>query len=176
MIRLLVVDDSALMRRLISGVFAAQPDFEVAIARDGQEALQKVHEFAPDVVTLDIHMPVMDGLACLDRIMLERPCPVIMVASATTAGADATLEAMELGAVDFITKPDGAITLGIDEFAPLLVEKVRAASKMRRESCAPADRTGETAPQDQRCSKPLSCPVDPRPSHTDRGALRTLSS
>jgi two-component system chemotaxis response regulator CheB len=93
------------MRRLISGVFAELGDFELAIARDGVEALEKLHSFQPHVVTLDIHMPQMDGLACLDRIMVERPCPVIMVSSLTEAGANTTLEAMQLGAVDFIAKP-----------------------------------------------------------------------
>ena len=76
-------------------------------------------------------MPEMDGLACLDRIMLERPCPVVMVSSLTEAGASVTLAALELGAVDFITKPDGAISLEMDTLAPRLVETVRAASRAR---------------------------------------------
>ena len=76
MTRLLIVDDSALMRRLLSDVFADEADFVVETARDGEEALAKLHGFAPDVITLDVHMPGMDGLACLDRIMLERPLPV----------------------------------------------------------------------------------------------------
>lgn len=131
MIRLLVVDDSALMRRLLGNVFAGEGDFTLAFARDGLEALACLAEFRPDVITLDIHMPRMDGLACLDRIMLERPCPVVMVSSMTEAGADVTLEAMQLGAVDFIAKPEGAISLAIDELGPLLVHKVRAASRAR---------------------------------------------
>jgi two-component system, chemotaxis family, protein-glutamate methylesterase/glutaminase len=130
-IKLLVVDDSALTRRLLGDVFAAEGDFEVAFARDGIEALQRLQEFRPDVVTLDVQMPHMDGLACLDRIMLERPCPVVMVSSLTAAGAAATLEAMALGAVDFVVKPGGAVSLGMDELAPLLVEKVRNAAKAR---------------------------------------------
>jgi len=130
-IRLLVVDDSALMRRLLANVFAGEGDFTLAFARDGLEALACLAEFRPDVITLDIHMPRMDGLACLDRIMVERPCPVVMVSSMTEAGADVTLEAMELGAVDFIAKPDGAISLAIDELGPLLVRKVRAAAGAR---------------------------------------------
>ena len=131
MIKLLVVDDSALMRRLLANVFAGAGDFTLAFARDGLEALACLAEFRPDVITLDIHMPRMDGLACLDRIMLERPCPVVMVSSMTEAGADVTLEAMQLGAVDFIAKPEGAISLAIDELGPLLVHKVRAASRAR---------------------------------------------
>ena len=134
MTRLLVVDDSALMRRVLGEVFQNEDEFEVAFARDGVEALEQVHAFRPDVVTLDVQMPRMDGLNCLDRIMIERPCPVVMVSSLTAEGADATLEALELGAVDFVTKPSGAVSLAIDEFGPILVQKVRtaAASRVRR--------------------------------------------
>jgi two-component system chemotaxis response regulator CheB len=130
-IRLLIVDDSPLMRRLLGSVFAAEGDFEVAFARNGVEALEQLGTFEPNVITLDVHMPEMDGLTCLDRIMIERPCPVVMVSSLTEAGAGVTLEAMDLGAVDFIAKPEGAMSLEIDTLAPRLVEKVRAASKAR---------------------------------------------
>jgi two-component system chemotaxis response regulator CheB len=130
-IRLLIVDDSALMRRLLGGLFKAQGDFEVAFARDGVEALERLADFLPDVVTLDIQMPKMDGLTCLDRIMLLRPCPVVMVSALTEEGAEATLEAMQLGAVGVVAKPDGAVSLAMDELAPLLVETVRAASTAR---------------------------------------------
>lgn len=134
MIRVLIVDDSALMRRLLGDVFRAEPDFETALARNGAEALDLIATFRPDVVTLDVQMPQMDGLACLDRIMLERPCPVVMVSALTRAGAEVTLEALQLGAVGFIAKPGGAISLEMEELAPRLVETVRAAAgaKMRR--------------------------------------------
>jgi two-component system, chemotaxis family, protein-glutamate methylesterase/glutaminase len=130
-IRLLVVDDSALMRRLLGEVFKSQGDFEVEFARDGLEALEKLHVFCPDVVTLDIHMPNMDGLACLDRIMVERPARVIMLSSLTAAGASVTLDAMQKGAIDFIAKPSGAVSLAIDELGPRIVEKVRAAASAK---------------------------------------------
>jgi two-component system chemotaxis response regulator CheB len=130
-IKVLVVDDSALVRKLLGAVFAAEPDMETLFARNGLEALERLTTFQPDVVTLDVHMPGMDGLACLDRIMVERPCPVVMVSSLTAAGADATLEALRLGAVDFVAKPTGAVSLRIDEVAPILVEKVRAAAGAR---------------------------------------------
>jgi len=130
-IKILVVDDSALMRKLLGEIFRAEPDFEVRTARDGVEALDQLHSYSPDVITLDVHMPQMDGLACLDRIMLERPCPVVMVSAVTIEGANATFEALDLGAVDFITKPDGAISLGIRDMAAQLVAKVRGAAGAR---------------------------------------------
>lgn len=131
MIKLLVVDDSPLMRRLLTEIFSASGDFEITVARSGDEALAMLRELAPDVVTLDINMPGMDGLACLDRIMIEHPCPVVMVSSLTAEGANETLEAMALGAIDFIAKPKGAVSLEIDKLAPELVEKVRAAAAVQ---------------------------------------------
>jgi two-component system chemotaxis response regulator CheB len=128
-IRLLIVDDSPLMRRLLTSIFGPDEGFEVAVARDGAEAIAALRDFRPAVVTLDIHMPGMDGLTCLDRIMLERPCPVVMLSSLTTEGAEETLEALALGAIDFIPKPTGALSLEIEDMAGLLVEKVRSAAQ-----------------------------------------------
>jgi two-component system chemotaxis response regulator CheB len=130
-IKLLIVDDSALMRRLLGAVFKASGDFEVTFARDGVEALDCLATFQPDVITLDVQMPRMDGLACLDRIMVMHPCPVVMVSSLTERGAEVTLDALQLGAVDFVAKPGGAISLAMDEWGPIVVETVRAASKAR---------------------------------------------
>jgi two-component system, chemotaxis family, protein-glutamate methylesterase/glutaminase len=130
-IKVLIVDDSPLMRRLLDRIFKAAGDFEIAQARNGAEALEQLHGFRPDVITLDIQMPEMDGLTCLDRIMIERPCPVIMVSAMTEAGATETLKAISLGAVDFVAKPSRAISLEIDALAPGLIEKVRAASTAR---------------------------------------------
>jgi two-component system chemotaxis response regulator CheB len=133
-IKVLVVDDSALVRKLFGRVLAAERDFEVQFARNGVEALELLPKFEPAVITLDIHMPKMGGLECLDRIMIERPCPVVMVSSLTAEGADATLEALRLGAVDFVAKPEGAVSLRIDEFAPTLLAKVRAAAGAKMKS------------------------------------------
>lgn len=131
MTRLLVVDDSALMRRLLQEVFTLAGDFELAFARTGAEALDALASFKPDVITLDVQMPQMDGLETLDRIMLERPTPVVMVSSLTAQGAETTLRALDLGAVDFVAKPRGAISLEIDNLGPGLVETVRAAASAR---------------------------------------------
>jgi len=130
-IKVLVVDDSALMRRVLSGILSEAGGMDVTTARDGQEALARLHEIRPDVVTLDVNMPNMGGLDCLDRIMIERPCPVVMVSSLTVAGAETTLSALQLGAVDFLAKPAGAISLALEDLAPVLIEKVRGAARAR---------------------------------------------
>lgn len=128
--KVLVVDDSALMRRLLSGVLS-DAGFEVAVARNGAEGVQRLTEVQPDVVTLDVNMPEMDGLTALSLMMQARPTPVVMVSSLTEKGALATFEALALGAVDFIAKPGGTISLTVDDIAAPLVDKVRAASRAR---------------------------------------------
>ncbi len=127
-IRILVVDDSALMRRHLVTLFREAGGFEVETARHGLEALEANLRFEPDVVTLDINMPEMDGLTCLSRLMSDRPCPVVMLSSLTEKGALATLEAMALGAVDYLPKPSGTISLSIDAIQRQLLEKVRVAA------------------------------------------------
>lgn len=131
MIKLLVVDDSALLRKLLGEVFTEAGGFELRFARDGLEALEQNRAFAPDVITLDLNMPRLDGLACLDQLMVERPCPVVMVSSHTEEGAEATLKGLQLGAVDFVPKPTGAVSLHLREWAPALVEAVRGAARAR---------------------------------------------
>ncbi len=131
MIKLLIVDDSALMRRQLSSIFEAQGDFEIRLARNGKEAVEENILFQPDVVTLDINMPKMDGLTALTMMMAQRFVPVIMVSSLTEKGALSTFEALALGAVDFIAKPDGTISLSLDVIQRELVSKVRAAVKAR---------------------------------------------
>ncbi|HET9107564.1 MAG TPA: chemotaxis-specific protein-glutamate methyltransferase CheB [Steroidobacteraceae bacterium] len=131
MIKVLVVDDSALARKLFTRVLSRSPDFEVRVARNGLEALAQLDSFEPDVITLDVQMPAMDGLECLDRIMVQRPCPVVMVSTVTEEGAGATLQALRLGAVDFVPKPSGAVSLQIEEFGPRLEEKIRTAAAAR---------------------------------------------
>lgn len=171
MIRLLIVEDSALMRKLLGRIFAAEGDFEVAMARDGIEALATIATFKPDVVTLDIHMPGLDGLACLDRIMLEHPCPVVMVSALTEAGAEETLAALDIGAVDFIAKPGGAISLDIDRLAPLLVAKVRNAATVRvRRSRRLLERLrgGPREPRLRRTAKIPLLQAKPRPAAGER--------
>jgi two-component system, chemotaxis family, protein-glutamate methylesterase/glutaminase len=127
--RVLVVDDSAFMRRLISQILEESEEFAVAgVARNGHEALAVIHELRPDIVTLDVDMPELDGLGALGYIMSESPRPVVMLSAGTTKGGQAaTLRALELGAVDFVLKPSGSISLDLAKIAPRLLEALRAA-------------------------------------------------
>ena len=126
--KVLVVDDSALMRKLLTGVLV-EGGYEVKSARNGAEGVEMVVQWQPDVVTLDINMPEMDGLTALSLIMSARPTPVVMVSSLTEKGALATFEALALGAVDFIPKPGGTISLHVDDIKVMLLDKVRSASR-----------------------------------------------
>jgi len=130
-IKLLIVDDSALMRRQLQTLFQAEGDFEIRQVKNGREAVQENRDFKPDVITLDINMPEMDGLTALSLIMAERPVAVVMVSSLTQQSALATFEALNLGAVDYIGKPGGTISLSIDEIKDEMVAKVRAAARAR---------------------------------------------
>jgi len=130
-LRVLVVDDSPFMRQLISNVISSCEDMEVVgIARNGEEAIEKCQLLKPDVITLDIEMPILDGLQALTAIMRDNPTPVIMVSSLTQQGAKETFRALEIGAVDFITKPDRLAST--TDLPALLIPKIRAASGARK--------------------------------------------
>lgn len=129
--KVLIVDDSALMRRHLKEILEAKGGHEVMAVRNGVEALDALESFKPEVITLDINMPEMDGLTCLSHIMTRRPTPVVMVSSLTERGAEVTFEALALGAVDFIHKPDGTISLNVDRVEREILEKVKAASRAR---------------------------------------------
>ncbi len=131
MIKLLIVDDSALMRRQLFTLFDSEGDFQICQVKNGRDAVEANREFAPDVITLDINMPEMDGITALSLIMAERPVPVVMVSSLTESGALATFEALNLGAVDYVAKPGGTISLSLGEIKDDLVRKVRAAARAR---------------------------------------------
>ncbi|MBU9714533.1 protein-glutamate methylesterase/protein-glutamine glutaminase [Evansella tamaricis] len=125
MIRVLVVDDSAFMRKMISDILHGDPRIEVvAKARDGMDAIEKIQKYDPDVVTLDVEMPEMNGIETLTKIMECHPRPVIMVSSVTKKGADTTIQAMEIGAFDFISKPSGSISLDFHKVREDLVNKI----------------------------------------------------
>jgi len=129
-IKVLVVDDSAFMRKWISDFLSEHPRLEViGTARNGQEALEKIAVLRPDVVTLDVEMPIMDGLATLRHIMEKQPLPVVMVSSTTKEGAENTVAAMQYGAVDFVAKPSGPISLDLYKVKDELIRKVLHASE-----------------------------------------------
>ena len=131
-VRALVVDDSALVRRLLSEILSRDPEIEVlGTAQDPYVARDKIKELTPDVITLDVEMPRMDGLTFLENLMRLRPMPVLMVSSLTEAGAEVTLQALELGAVDFVTKPKLDVAHGLEEYAGELIAKVKAAARAR---------------------------------------------
>lgn len=126
--KLLIVDDSAFMRKLITDFFANHPTIEVVgTARNGKDAIQKIKQLQPNVVTMDVEMPEMNGLDALKEIMLETPVPVVMLSSTTQRGAENTLMAMEYGAADFVAKPSGTISLDLHKIQDELVEKVEQA-------------------------------------------------
>ncbi|ABM62924.1 protein-glutamate methylesterase/protein-glutamine glutaminase [Halorhodospira halophila] len=132
MIRVLIVDDSALIRRLLAELFAAEEGIEVVgTARDPYDAREKIKQLNPDVLTLDVEMPRMDGITFLRNLMRLRPMPVVMVSSLTEVGAEETLEALALGAVDFVTKPKADVSYALEGYRDEIVAKVRAAAQAR---------------------------------------------
>ncbi|MDZ4349060.1 MAG: chemotaxis response regulator protein-glutamate methylesterase [Xanthomonadaceae bacterium] len=131
-IKVLIVDDSALVRQLLSEILSSAPDIEViGTAADPIVAREKIKSLQPDVLTLDVEMPRMDGLTFLENLMRLRPMPVVMVSSLTEKGAEVTLEALALGAVDFIAKPKLDVEKGLRDYGGALIDKVRNAAKAR---------------------------------------------
>ncbi|RSZ57981.1 chemotaxis response regulator protein-glutamate methylesterase [Massilia atriviolacea] len=131
-IKVLIVDDSALIRSVMSEIISSQPDMEVVgVAPDPLVARELIKQTNPDVLTLDVEMPKMDGLDFLEKLMRLRPMPVVMVSSLTERGSEITMRALELGAVDFVTKPKISIQSGMREYTDLISDKIRAASKAR---------------------------------------------
>jgi len=145
-IRVLVIDDSAVMRKLLTEFINSQADLEVVgSAPDAPTAREMIKTLNPDVLTLDVAMPKMDGLEFLERLMRLRPMPVVMVSSFTEAGSDTTLKALELGAVDFIGKPRLEPGHSLDDYAQELADKIRAARGARiRRLPAPAEAAPRT--------------------------------
>lgn len=131
-IRVMIVEDSAFMRQFIANIISTDPGMEVVgAAKNGLEGVEKSRELKPDVITMDVEMPVMDGLSAVRKIMASNPTPIIMLSSVTTDGAEATLKALEYGAVDFLTKPSGSISLDLNKQKDEIIQKIRVASKAR---------------------------------------------
>jgi len=131
-ITVVVIDDSALIRKLLSEIINSQPDMQaIGAAPDPLVAREMIRSRNPDVLTLDVEMPKMDGLDFLERLMRLRPMPVVMVSSLTERGSDATLRALELGAIDYVSKPKIDIVHGIQEYANEIADKIRIAAVAR---------------------------------------------
>jgi two-component system, chemotaxis family, protein-glutamate methylesterase/glutaminase len=132
--RVLIVDDSALIRQVLSDILGSEPGIAViGTASDGEDALQKINSLQPDVITMDVEMPRMNGLDCLAKIMEQSPLPVIMVSYLTTKGAEVTLKALELGAIDFVSKPlpEDPKAETLDNIKHEIIQKIRIAAEIR---------------------------------------------
>ncbi len=145
-LRVLIVDDSAFMRKVLHGIIVADPEMEVAgQAKDGREAISMAESLKPDVITMDINMPHMDGLQATEHIMSQNPRPIVVVSSESREGAASTLIALELGAIDFVSKPSSGIDLDMKSVADDLNRKLKMAAKVRviRTAARPKPHTGD---------------------------------
>lgn len=132
MIKVLVVDDSVLIRKILTDILESDDEIKVIdTARNGKEALEKIELLKPDLVTLDIEMPIMDGITTLKQIVSKHKIPVIMVSSLTYEGAELTLEALDIGAVDFLPKPTNIFSIKQEDIKHQIVEKVKVAAKSK---------------------------------------------
>ena len=132
MIKVLIIDDSPLIRRLLTEILQQAEDITVVgSAEDPYEAREMIKKLSPDVLTLDVEMPKMDGISFLKNLMRLRPMPVVMISTLTQKGSPITLEALELGAVDFIAKPTNNVREQLSQYASLVQQKVRIAAGAR---------------------------------------------
>ena len=144
--RVLIVDDSALVRQMMTSILSSDPEIEVVgCASDPLMARTRIKELNPDVITLDIEMPRMDGLEFLEKVMSLRPMPVVMVSSLTQKGADAALKALEIGAVDFVGKPVIDLQVGMTELKAEIIAKVKQAAHAKVRPFQPVDPAGKPA-------------------------------
>ncbi|WP_164668977.1 protein-glutamate methylesterase/protein-glutamine glutaminase [Virgibacillus doumboii] len=141
-IRVVVVDDSAFMRKMITDILSSDNRIEVvATAKNGEDGLQKIADFKPDVVTLDVEMPIMDGITALRKLMQSDPLPVVMLSSVTEEGATKTVQAISIGAVDFVAKPSGAISLDLNKISEEILTKVLTAAQANISKSQPVSTT-----------------------------------
>jgi two-component system, chemotaxis family, protein-glutamate methylesterase/glutaminase len=161
--RVLIVDDSAFMRKVLQGIVASDPQLEVCgEARDGRDAVTQVEMLKPDVVSMDINMPHMDGLQATEVIMSSNPHPILIVSSESREGAEVTLKALQLGAIDFVAKPTGGVDLDMSSVREEICRKLKMASKVRVVRTA----TRSRLQQEVASSSPRS---EPAPRVADNG-------
>jgi two-component system chemotaxis response regulator CheB len=163
--RVLVVEDSAFMRKVLEGIFNADEQLQVVgSAKDGREAVAMAESLKPDVITMDINMPHVDGLQATAEIMTTNPKPIVIVSSESREGAASTLRALELGAIEFVAKPSGAIDLDMQSVKEELLRKVRMAAKVR--VVRTASRVALTIQNANGSKTPRPAPVSARPAPT----------
>ncbi|HEY4081680.1 MAG TPA: chemotaxis response regulator protein-glutamate methylesterase [Burkholderiaceae bacterium] len=155
--RVVVVDDSALVRSILTEIINRQPDMEcIGAASDPLVAREMIRTLNPDVITLDVEMPRMDGLDFLSRLMRLRPMPVVMVSTLTERGAEVTLKALELGAIDFVAKPKIGVAEGIRQLSQDITDKIRVAAKARVHRSAVPVPGGTAAPAAAKPASPMA--------------------
>ncbi len=176
-IRVVVVDDSALVRSMLTEIINRQPDMQcVGAASDPYVAREMIRNLNPDVITLDVEMPRMDGIDFLSKLMRLRPMPVVMVSTLTERGAEVTLKALELGAIDFVAKPKIGVADGLQQLANEITEKVRIASKARINRAptpAPTARSGTTGTASATAGPAGGTTVATSPAPASLGRLST---
>src|SRR5215813_11600653 len=159
--KVLVVDDSSFMRKVLENIFNADEQLTViGQAKDGREAIALAESLKPDVITMDLNMPHMDGLQSTAQIMTTNPRPIVIVSSESKEGAESTLKALELGAIEFVTKPSGGIDLDMQSVKDELLRKVRVAAKVRVVRTASRMVNAVQSPG----TKPLPANPTPRPT------------
>ncbi|HUK87413.1 MAG TPA: chemotaxis response regulator protein-glutamate methylesterase [Terriglobales bacterium] len=167
-IRVLIADDSAFMRKVLQSILLADPQLEViGEARDGREAVSLAESLKPDVITMDINMPHMDGLQATEVIMSSHPRPIVIVSSESREGADTTLKALELGAIDFVAKPSSGVDLDMNSVRDELLRKLKMAAKVRVVRTAVRPKTSQgfaAAPAPAPPPAAASVPAAPRPA------------
>src|SRR5436305_9662173 len=167
-IRVLIVDDSAFMRKVLHSIISSDPEMEVVgEARDGRDAVAQAEALKPDVITMDINMPHVDGLQATELIMSTNPRPIVIVSSESREGADITLKALELGAIDFVAKPSSGVDLDMQSVRDELCRKLKMASKVRVVRTATRTKLGQeianSAPRTEPGLAPALRPSAPPP-------------
>src|SRR5205823_2149963 len=171
-IRVLIVDDSAFMRKVLHSIISSDPQLEVVgEARDGRDAVAQSESLKPDVITMDINMPHVDGLQSTELIMSSNPRPIVIVSSESREGADITLKALELGAIDFVAKPSSGIDLDMNSVRDELGRKLKMAAKVRVVRTA----TRSRLQQEIAASAPRTEPASAAAAAGDGGPLRSGS-